>query len=122
MSEVFISHTSADDAFVAELRRRLAAQGVPVWVDSRKLRGGDKLAPEIEKAIVEAAHVVVVISPATVDSDWVSREVKKALQVQRSRPGLRVVPVLLSGMTPKPCGCGSRKRRSRSRSARDRSG
>ena len=59
------------------------------------------MAPEIEKAIVEAAHVVVVISPAIVNSDWVSREVKKALQVQRSQPRYRVVPVLLPGMTPK---------------------
>jgi hypothetical protein len=39
--EVFISHSSADDTFVAELRQRLTAQGVPVWVDSRKLRGGE---------------------------------------------------------------------------------
>jgi hypothetical protein len=65
MSEVFISHTSADDVFVAELRQRLTAQGVPVWVDSRNLRGGDTLAPEIERAITGASHVVVVLSPAT---------------------------------------------------------
>ena len=101
MGGIFVSHASADDEFVADLRQRLDTLGLAVWVDSRQLRGGDKLAPEIEKAIVEAAHVVVVISPATVNSDWVSREVKKALQVQRSRPGLRVVPVLLPGMAPK---------------------
>src|SRR4051794_21655757 len=98
MSEVFISHLSADDAFVDELRRRLAAEGVPVWVDSRYLRGPGRLAPGIEQAITRAAHVVVVISPATVKSAWVSREVEKALEVQRSRPGYRVVAVLLPGI------------------------
>ena len=123
MSEVFISHASADDVFVAELRRRLEAQGVPVWVDSRALRGGDGLAPEIEKAITEAAHVVVVISPATVNSEWVSREVEKALEVQRSRPGYRVIPVLLPGHHHQGPACVVPARsRSRSRSARARSG
>ena len=117
MRKVFISHASADDMFVAELRRRLEAQGVPVWVDSRNLRGGDELAPEIEQVITEAAHVVVVISPATVNSEWVSREVEKALEVQRSRPGYRVIPVLLSGITTKgPAVVVPRRSRSRSRS------
>ena len=117
MRKVFISHASADDMFVAELRRRLDAQGVPVWVDSRNLRGGDELAPEIEQAITEAAHVVVVISPATVNSEWVSREVEKALEVQRSRPGYRVIPVLLPGITTKALrSVVPRRSRSRSRS------
>ena len=65
------------------------------------LRGGDGLAQQIEQAITEAADVVVVISPATVNSEWVSREVEKALAVQRSRPGYRVIPVLLPGITTK---------------------
>ena len=102
MSEVFVSHASADDVFVAELRRRLAAQGVPVWVDSRSLRGGDGLGPVIGRAITEAAHVVVVISLATANSEWVSREVEKALEVQRSRPGYQVTPVLLPATPPNP--------------------
>jgi TIR domain len=101
VSEVFLSHASADDVVVAELRRRLAAQGVPVWVDSRALRPGDGLAPQIEKAITEAAHFVVVISPATVNSEWVSREVERALEVARSRQGYRVIPVLFPGITSK---------------------
>ncbi len=98
MSEVFISRTSADDDFVAELRQRLTAQGVPVWVDSRNLRGGDTLAPEIERAITAASHVVVVLSTATVNSEWVSREVVKALEVKGARADYRVVPVLRPGI------------------------
>jgi hypothetical protein len=56
---IFISHASADDAFVAELRQRLEALQMPVWVDSRSLRGGSKLAPEIETAISQASHVLL---------------------------------------------------------------
>jgi tetratricopeptide (TPR) repeat protein len=98
---VFISHASADDAFVAELRQRLETLGIPVWVDSRNMRGGSKLGPEIEAAIAAASHVLVVLSPDTVNSPWVRREVGKALEVEKARPGdgYRVVPLLLPGVT-----------------------
>ena len=65
---VFISHASADDGFVKDLRVALEGQGITVWVDSRNLRGGNKLAPEIEQAIEQARQVLVVLSPQTVNS------------------------------------------------------
>jgi hypothetical protein len=36
---IFISHATKDDGFVRELRVKLEAHGLPVWVDSRNLRG-----------------------------------------------------------------------------------
>jgi hypothetical protein len=99
---IFISHASADDAFVAELRQRLEASQIPVWVDSRSLRGGSKLAPEIGAAISRASHVVAVLSPSTVNSPWVRREINMALEVEKDRQadGYRVIPLLLPGITP----------------------
>ena len=96
MSVIFISHASADDAFVAELRQRLEALQMPVWVDSRSLRNGSKLAPEIETAISQASHVLAVLSPNTVNSPWVRREINKALEVEKSRQGdgYRFIPLL----------------------------
>lgn len=99
---IFISHASADDAFVAELRKALEALQLQVWVDSRNLRGGSKLEPEIEAAIEQARHVLVVLSPNTVNSPWVRREIKKALEVEQRRQadGYRVIPLLLPGIEP----------------------
>jgi hypothetical protein len=99
---IFISHASADDGFVAELRQRLEGLQLSVWVDSRNLRGGSKLAPEIETAISQASYFVAVLSPSTVNSPWVRREIKKALEVEKTQPGdgFRVIPVLLPGITP----------------------
>lgn len=76
--KVFILHTSADDAFVKELREKLEAHNIPVWVDSRNLRGSDELAEEIEQAISDARHVIVVLSPKTVNAPWVRKEIHKA--------------------------------------------
>ena len=103
---IFISHATGDDAFVRRLRLALEGQRISVCVDSRTLRGGDMLAPEISLAIDEARHVLVVLSPLTVNSPWVRREVKWALDVadRRRAEGFRVVPLLLPGITPAALG------------------
>ena len=99
---VFISHATSDDAFVRELRLVLEGLHIPVWVDSRNLRGGNALAPEIAQAIAQARQVLVVLSPQTINSPWVRREIRQALQVQQSRQadGYRVIPLLLPGVEP----------------------
>ena len=56
-SAIFISHASEDDAFVKNLRIALEGLRLPLWVDSRWLRGGAKLAPEIREAIEQARQV-----------------------------------------------------------------
>lgn len=99
---IFISHASADDDFVKALRTTLEESGLSVWVDSRNLRGGDKLAPEIQNALAEARKVIVVLSPKTINSPWVRREIQQAIQVEKQRKddGYRVIPLLLPGVQP----------------------
>ena len=102
MAHIFISHATKDDDFVKQLRLALEAQNLPVWVDSRNLRGGAKLAPEIDAAIEIARQTIVVLSPNTVNSPWVRKEINKALEVERQKKefGYRVIPLLLPGIEP----------------------
>ncbi len=104
-THVFISHSSKDDPFVKQLREALEGLGINVWVDSRNLRGGSKLAPEIEAAIEAARQFVVVLSKETVESPWVRREIRKALEVEQRRKaeGYRVIPLLV-GVGPDALG------------------
>ena len=99
---IFISHATKDDEFVKELRLALEGQGLSVWVDSRNLRGGDKLAPGINQAIEQARQVIVVLSTNTINSPWVRKEIQKAQEVERQRKddGYRVIPLLLPGVEP----------------------
>jgi len=105
---IFISHSSEDDAFVKDLRIALEGLGLPVWVDSRKLRGGAKLAPEIREAIEQARQIIVVLSHNTINSSWVDREVQFALSLENCgrwrkwlhflpnrRRDCRIIPLLL---------------------------
>ncbi len=104
MPHIFISHASADDPFVAELRRALESHDVPVWVDSRNLRGGAVLNDAIGDAIASAQHCLVVLSPQTVNSPWVKKEIDLALQAQQLVEGYRVIPLLLPGIQPAALG------------------
>src|SRR5712691_9557843 len=103
---VFISHATRDDAFVRELRLALEGLHITVWVDSRNLRGGNALAPEITQAIEQARQVLVVLSPNTINSPWVRREIRQALEVEKRRQaeGYRVIPLLLPGIEPAALG------------------
>ena len=99
MSKLFISHSSQDDPFVRNLRAALADHGQDGWIDSRELRGGDPLWPEIQKAIEGASAYAVVVSPDGLQSKWVGKELRHALD-QRQKPGkdkFPVIPLSLNG-------------------------
>jgi len=99
MPYLFISHSTQDDAFVRELQRTLGDQGVSVWIDSRELLPGGLLAPDVTRAIDEAAAFAVVVSPAALQSRWVGKEIRHAIEVQkqRGREKFPVIPLSLDG-------------------------
>jgi hypothetical protein len=77
--KVFISHSSKDKAIVERLRKTLELHTQDTWVDSRELRGGDPLESEIFSAIQDAGACIVLISPNSFQSRWVSKELGQAL-------------------------------------------
>jgi TIR domain. len=93
--KIFISHTTADDTFVTDLRKALENQGLDVWIDSQNLRGGDTLKTEIESAITNADAFIVVISPKVFNSTWVRQEILFAQKHVET-----IVPILIEGMKP----------------------
>lgn len=97
--KLFISHSTQDDGLVRRLRRALADLGQNGWIDSRELRGGDLLWPEIEAAINEAAGLAVIVSPSGKDSKWVGTELKYALKLQKVRGAdqFPVIPLAVDG-------------------------
>jgi hypothetical protein len=98
---VFISHATADDAVVKELREALEARGVTVWADSRELSGGEPLRIRIQKAIEQADHFIVILGPKTPNSPWVQEEVAYARKVAKKRSdGFKLIPLLLPGVEP----------------------
>ena len=56
---------------------------------------------------------MVVLSPQTINSSWLRREIRQALAIQQQRQaeGYRVIPLLLPGMNRPRWNIGSKKNR-----------
>jgi hypothetical protein len=119
---VFISHASADDALVKQLREALEAQRIPVWADSRELVGGNLLDPAIARAIDDSCHFLVVLGPLTQNSRWVRKEIQRRAggspDARGRWPGLPADPASAARHRVRQrSACGSTMSRSLSRSA-----
>lgn len=98
---IFLSHATPDKPFVVDLHRHLQAQGIDTWMDARELVGGNALDANIMEAIENASAMIVVLSPNTINSSWVTKEIQHALKVRQERNGdFSIVPLLLPGITP----------------------
>jgi hypothetical protein len=91
--EVFLSHASADripaDAIAATLR----AHGVAVWYSTTNLVGAQQWHDQIGAALRRCDWFAVLLSPSSVRSTWVKRELVFALN--QSRYEGRIVPAYL---------------------------
>jgi hypothetical protein len=76
--DVFISYSHHDRAVAARLREQLYTHGWSVWWDP-DLRAGQHFDRIIEDAIGHSSFVIVLWSPASVESDWVRAEATHAL-------------------------------------------
>lgn len=75
----FISHSSPDDRYVQEMVQVLRALGyAAVFNDGDTIAPDEKFWPRIEQGIRECDAFVVVLSHASVKSEWVIREVEFA--------------------------------------------
>lgn len=90
MSHVFVSYSRKDTAFVDQLIRDLEGKGIEVWVDREDIRGGDRWRPAIVEAIRTCQSFVLVLSPNSVESGNVSKEV--SLAETHKRP---IIPISL---------------------------
>lgn len=78
-SDIFISYARPDQGVAAALAQILTARGHSVWWD-QALRSGETYDAAIETALRAARVVIVLWSPASVQSRWVRSEASVALQ------------------------------------------
>lgn len=97
-SEVFLCHSSGDKKQVAELHRRLTADGVSCWFDEENLLPGQDWDLEIGKAIRRSRFVLACLSRSSVAKrGYVQKELRRALDVADEQPegSIFLIPVLL---------------------------
>jgi hypothetical protein len=91
----FISYSSKDDAFARRLHADLQDKGVRCWFAPEDMKIGAKIRDTIDDAIRLRDKVLLVLSEASIASDWVEDEVDKAFEEERQRGGVVLFPVRL---------------------------
>ncbi|HLV35712.1 MAG TPA: TIR domain-containing protein [Spirillospora sp.] len=94
LSDVFISYSRRDKAFVQRLHKKLRESGQEVWVDWEDIPPTADWWNEIQAGIDGASTFIFVISPDSVTSEVCYREVDHAI-----RSGKRFVPLLYREVT-----------------------
>jgi len=94
--EVFLSHSSKDRGFVMRLARMLKRHKVRYWYSAAHILGAKQWHDEIGRALRRCEWFLIVLTPDSVRSQWVKRELLFALNDIRYNE--RIVPLLL-----KPC-------------------
>ncbi|MBD3237567.1 MAG: TIR domain-containing protein [Candidatus Eisenbacteria bacterium] len=96
-TRIFVSYASEDEKVASGVCRALEQAGFSCWLSSRDLDPGKDYADQILRAIQHSQTLVVILSPAAVDSPHVVREVD--LSVSRRIPTLvmRLAEIELSG-------------------------
>src|SRR5207245_11714939 len=76
---VFLSYADSDMELAKGLASQLSKQGYEVWHPYQNLFPGDNWSLKIGEALKESKAMVVLLSPDSVRSQWVRREIAYAL-------------------------------------------
>lgn len=95
MADVFVSYASADRDVAFRIVAYLEAQGIRCWVAPRDVGPGVEYGQAIIDAIGEARALVLVLSDQSNESQFVRKEVERA--VSKTKP---VLPVRIREVTP----------------------
>jgi hypothetical protein len=79
----FISHSFADEQFALKLSKALSAKGVKTWLSQKDVLGGMKLHEQLKAGIRQMDKLLLVLSEASIKSNWVGTEVLEARQRER---------------------------------------
>jgi formylglycine-generating enzyme required for sulfatase activity len=81
--QVFISHATQDAEFAHRLAGDLQQLGVPIWIAPESIRPGESWVEAIERGLGESCAMLVVLTPAALESRWVKKETSVAIALER---------------------------------------
>jgi len=97
VSHVFLSYARRDQVFADRLVTALEERGVNVWLDREDIPGGAAWESAIVEALSSSSAVLVVLSPASVTSEYVPKELSLAEKYDRP-----IVPILYEAWEASP--------------------
>ena len=96
---IFISYSHENKKFADRLARQLVAHNVNIWLDRWELSVGDSIISKIQEAVEGASALLVILSKASVASEWCKNEINAGLLQELEEKHVLVMPVLLEDCT-----------------------
>ncbi len=90
--EIFLSHSSLDKSFADSIADTLRNHGIPIWYSRTNILGAQQWHDEIGEALERCDWFIVILSPNSVQSTWVKRELTFALN--SNKYDNKIIPVL----------------------------
>ena len=94
----FISYSTKDEEFARRLHGRMRDAHLRVWFAPEDMKSGQKLHEQIDTAIRVYDKLLIVLSEASLQSEWVMTELRKARKAGRQSGQRKLVPVRLVDM------------------------
>ncbi|MGC1306413.1 MAG: toll/interleukin-1 receptor domain-containing protein [Phormidesmis sp.] len=91
----FISYSSRDKKMADRIATSLKAIGYKVWYDSWAIEHGDSIVSKIENGLAQNDTLLVLLSPNSVTSEWVKRELSAILMRQLDGHNVKILPVMI---------------------------
>lgn len=91
----FISYASEDESFANRIYDDLQARGVRCWFARHHMRPGRKIHEQIEEAIQFHDKLLLILSRASIGSEWVKEEILNAWTREKQESRTMLFPVSL---------------------------
>lgn len=96
MPSAFISYSSRDAEFVERLVNDLNKSGKQVWWDHWEIKVGDSITKKINEGINRNDYLILILSPNSVKSSWVEKELSAGLMRELQTRNVVTLPVLVA--------------------------
>lgn len=95
MSKIFLSHTSIDKPFARKLGADLRNYGHTIWIDEAEINIGDSLIGKIREGLDSVDYIAVILSKASIESEWVKKELEIASNREIKEKRIVVLPITI---------------------------
>jgi hypothetical protein len=97
---IFLSYARADRQRVEPIATALRARGASVWYDTNLAAGGSAYIESVRRALRRTSVMLVFLSAASINSAWVTDEVRAYRSLMAREPGHRLLVVHLDRTRP----------------------
>ena len=91
----FISYSTKNQDFAERLHSKMRDMGLRVWFAPEDVQGGKKLHEQIDEAIRVYDKLLLVLSPESMNSEWVRTEIRKARKAEIKEGKRKLFPIRL---------------------------